>query len=261
MPASARIGEVTVRRLLDGQRLLVLAEGRFEPVFQAYDEHVRRWELPADGLTLSLARDGLTALALHLATRPLDETLGVTINLHEPPLNLFLGGDARENTIIARAFTENVRTADSSRLFVEAYRPETGPVSSSMDVAGLDVFRMFEDYYERSEQLPARVFALGGDRYGLVRALPDGGRERVQSMTHAEALALFEGPSTLLEEKTIRFRCGCTPEKILSVLRQMFGGREAELFGGEPGVEVFCPRCGARWWVERAAYDAADGEA
>jgi hypothetical protein len=59
-----------------------------------------------------------------------------------------------------------------------------------MDVAGLDVFRMLEDYYERSEQLPARVFALGDDRYGLARA-----------------------------------------------------------------------RCGARWWVERAAYDAASGEA
>ena len=27
--------------------------------------------------------------------------------------------------------------------------------------------------------------------------------------------------------------------------------------GGDPGVEAFCPRCGARWWIERAAYDAA----
>jgi hypothetical protein len=108
MPTSERIGETTVRRFLEGKRVLVLAEGRFGPIFQAYDEHVRRWELPADGLTTSLVRDGLVAIALHLSSRPLDEALGVTINVHEPPLNLFLGGDARENTVIARAFTENV---------------------------------------------------------------------------------------------------------------------------------------------------------
>ena len=38
---------------------------------------------------------------------------------------------------------------------------------------GLDVFRMFEAYYARSEQYPARFFTLGPERYGLVRALPN----------------------------------------------------------------------------------------
>jgi len=260
MSRSERIGETTIRRSLDEHRVLSLAEGRFEPIFRAYDEHVRRWELPADGLTMSLAHDGLAAMALHLSTRPLDETVGVTINIHSPPLNLFLGGDAEDHRVTARAFTDDVRTASSNRLFVESYRPEIGPTLSSMDVLGVDVFAMFEEYYTRSEQLHARFVSLDDDRYGLVQALPDGGRERLEAMTREDATLLFHGPQNFLEERPIRFLCGCTPERIVRVLREMFREREADLFHGEPGVEAFCPRCGARWWIERTKYEGATGE-
>jgi redox-regulated HSP33 family molecular chaperone len=255
MPHTDRIGEMTIRRSLDRQRVLALAEGHFDPLFRAYDEHVRRWELTIDGLALAMACDGLAAAALHVATRPPDETVGITVNIQHPPLNLFLAGDTRQGTVTGRIFTEGVRTAPTSRLFVESYRPDTGPVQSSMDVTGLDLFRIFEDYYARSEQLPARFFSLGGDHYGLVRALPDGGRERVEDMSPAEAAALFQSPLDPLEEKTIRFHCGCTPVKILRVLQQMFENREDELFGDALGVEAFCPRCGARWWIERSAFE------
>lgn len=255
MPHTDRIGETTIRRSLDRQRVLALAEGRFEPIFRAYDEHVRRWELASDGLGLAMACDGLAATALHVASRPPQETVGFTVNIHHPPLNIFLTGDTSQGTITGRVFTEGVRTAPSSRLFVELYRPETGAVQSSLDVTGLDVFRIFEDYYARSEQLPARFFSLGGDHYGLVRALPDGGRELVEDLSPAEAVALFQSPLDPLEERVIRFHCGCTPEKILHVLQQMFADRERELFGEASGVEAFCPRCGARWWIERRDFE------
>jgi redox-regulated HSP33 family molecular chaperone len=60
-----------------------------------------------------------------------------------------------------------------------------------------------------------------------------------------------------LGEHTLRFRCGCNPDKIVRALRDIFAGREAELFQDDAGVEAFCPRCGARWWISRDAYDAA----
>jgi hypothetical protein len=261
MPQPDRIGETTIRRSLDRQRVLALAEARFDPIFRAYDEHVRRWELAADGLALAMACDGLAATALHVATGAADETVGFTVNILQPPLNVFLAGDAGQGTITGRVFTEGVQTAAASRLFVESWRPATGPVQSSMDVSGLDLFRIFEDYYERSEQLPARFFSLGGDHYGLVRALPDGGRERVQEMSAAEAIALFQSPLDPLDERSIRFHCGCTPEKILHVLRQMFGDRPGELFGTAAGVEAFCPRCGARWWIQRSVFESKEDRA
>ena len=121
MPTTDRIGETLVRRWLDPQRRLSLAAGDFAPILRAYEEHVRRWELPTDGLSHAMMREGLSAFGLHLATRPASETLGITLNIHTPPLNIFLTGDAGERTLTGRAFTEDVQTATSSRLFVQAW--------------------------------------------------------------------------------------------------------------------------------------------
>lgn len=258
---SDRIGEATIRRALDPQHILSLAVGDFDLVFKAYEEHVRRWVLSLDDYARSRMQQGLAGLALHLSTRPAGETVGVTINMREPPLNLFLTGDAGERTFTGRAFTEDVQTGTSNRLFVQTFQPQTGVQLSAMDVNGADVLSVLEQYYERSVQHPARFVALGETRYGLVQALPDGGRERLQELSTEATAALFSGPLDPLDEKTLRFRCGCNPEKIVRALRQIFAGREEEeLFRGDPGVEAFCPRCGAQWWIERAAYDAGTDE-
>jgi hypothetical protein len=255
IPPPEKSGVATVRRYLDPTHVVSLAEADFEPIFRVYAEHVNRWELPLDGLSLTMMREGLAAMALHLVGRPPDESVGVTINVQTPPLNIFLTGDPGERTLTGRVFTEDVRTGSSSRMFVQAFRPATGPMQSTIDVDGLDVLGMFEQYYDRSEQSPARFFELGGDRYGMVRALPDGGADRVRALTADSAAALFAGETDLLETQAIRFRCGCNPDKIMAALRGIFSGKEEELFLGEPAVEAFCPRCGARWWIERTAYD------
>jgi hypothetical protein len=257
MTEGGRIGEAVIHRALDRDRVLSLAEGDFAPIFLAYEEHIRRWELPVTDVSRARMQEGLAALGLHLSTRPAGETVGLTVNIRQPPLNLFLTGDAGERTLTGRSFSEDVQTGPSNRLFVQTFRPRTGVQLSAMDVDGTSVLRMFEEYYERSEQFPARLVALGGTRYGLVQALPDGGRERVAALTPESTAALFATEHDALEEKTLRFRCGCNPEKIIGALRQIFAAREEELFRDDPGVEAYCPRCGARWWIERTAYDAA----
>jgi hypothetical protein len=40
------------------------------------------------------------------------------------------------------------------------------------------------------------------------------------------------------------------------MLRVIYASDPGDLFRGEPGVETFCPRCGARWWVERDLFSA-----
>jgi YVTN family beta-propeller protein len=182
MSATDKIGATTIQRWLDPRRILSLASGDFGAIFKAYEEHVRRWELPSDGLSFAMMRDGLAALGLHIVTRPTDETVGITFNIQKPPLNLFLTGDAGASTLTGRAFHDDVQTAESSRMFVQSVRPDLPPLQSTMDVQGVDVLRMFEEYYARSEQFPSRFVPLGGDRYGLVQALPDGGREVVEGL-------------------------------------------------------------------------------
>jgi hypothetical protein len=54
---------------------------------------------------------------------PHDETVGFTLNFKEPPTNLFITGDAAKNTFVGRAFEDGVATAESSRLYVQTFRP------------------------------------------------------------------------------------------------------------------------------------------
>jgi len=252
-------GEALIQRYLDSPRVLRIAAGDFGPIFRAYEEHVRRWELPLDEFGSRLVREGLATLALHLATRPADETVGVTLNFRTPPLNIFLTGNAGALTVTGRMFTEDVQTSATNRMFVQSYRPSTGQVQSAMDVDGLDVLSIFEDYYARSEQAATRFLAVGGDRFVMAQALPEGNRADVAALTPQAAAALLESGLELLAEQPVRFRCGCNRDKLLAALRLIFAGKETELFRGESGVDAFCPRCGARWWVDRAAYD--DGTA
>ncbi len=253
--ATERIGQAVIHRYLDSRQVMRLAAGDFTPIRHAYDEHVRRWELPQDEVGSRLVHDGLAAMALHLAIRPADETAGVTLNFRTPPLNVFLTGNAGAITVTGRVFTEDVQTAGASRMFVQSYRPTTGQIQSAMDMEGLDVLRIFEDYYARSEQAPTRFLSLPDGRFLMAQALPEGSPAEVAALTPESAAALLDGGLHHLAEQPVRFRCGCNRDKILAAMRLIFDGKDAELFRGESGVEVFCPRCGARWWIERSAYE------
>lgn len=233
----------------------MVAEGNFTAFFLAYVEHVRRWEVEVDGLTYTMMRQGLAAATLHLSARPLDESIGFTLNFREPPINIFLTGDASSSRVTGRVFTEGVRTTESSRLFVQSQRPGHDQMQSMVEVYGLDVLEVFEQYYARSEQEPARFFEPSEDRFLMIQALPDHDADWIAGLTpDSSADITFEGLDLLIE-RTFRFQCGCNHDKMLDALHTIFGADPGELFQGDSGVETFCPRCGSRWWIERADYD------
>ncbi len=235
---------------------MIVAEGSFGPLFRAYTEHVRRWEVEPDGLAFTMMRQGLGAAALHLCFRPHDESVGFTLNVRKPPVNIFITGDGETSTVTGRAFTEGVRTAEVSRLFVESQRPGQEQSRSLVEVDGLDVLQIFEQYYARSEQSPARLFEITDERFVMIKSLPDSSPEWLAGLDRERAATLDGDP---LDERVFRFQCGCSPEKMISALHTIFGpdlDTETGLFRGDPGVEAFCPRCGSQWWIERADYDA-----
>lgn len=245
-----RGGEVIIQRRFDRTRQAVLADGDFSLVFDAYREHVERWELPFDPFVEALMRQGLAATALHLSGRPYDESVGFTLNFREPPTNLFLTGDAAKSTIVGRAFTDGVATAESSRFSVQSARPNQPAFQSLIEVQGLDVLEVFEQYYRRSEQAPARFFELSGNRFLMIQALPDVDNEWLAGLDPAHADEIDLSADELLFTRGIRFQCGCNPARMLGMLRTIYAGRPDDLFQGDPGVETFCPRCGGRWWIE-----------
>lgn len=244
-----------VHRRYDPDRKVVLAWGDFGGLFASWIEHVRRWELPFDDLLRTMMQQGLAGLCLHVSCRPHDESVGLTLNFREPPINLFLTGDAPTSTVAGRAFVDGVRTAAGNRLFVQTQRPRQGAGQSMLDVQGLDVLEIFEQYYARSEQNLSRFFEFDGDRCLMVQGLPDSHHDWVAGLTPDSAREIDLTREAQLR-RTFRFQCGCSPRRILGALIGIFRRDPEDLFRGESGVETFCPRCGARWWIDRPEFDA-----
>lgn len=255
MEETYRPGEAAVRRYIDNSRWVVISEGDFGPLIDAWRLHASVWSPSSDGLGDMLMRQGLAAAALHLANRPRDEMVGWTLNLAEPPTNVFMTGDARQSNVTGRVFTEGVKTVAHSRLFVQSYRAGREPMESVIEVRGFDLLSIFEQYYQRSEQNPARFFQKENDEFFMVLGMPGVNRQWMAELDLPASLALID-EARLLEERPFRFECGCSPGKMLNALRDIFQADPEELFQGEAGVETSCPRCGRRWWIQRDQFQA-----
>lgn len=253
MHLEEHLGEATLRRLENRERNVIVAQTNAGSLHEAWLEHSRTWELDPDPLSSTMMRQGLAALALHLSSRPRDETTGFTFNFREPPLNIFLTGDASESTVTGRAYRDDVRTAKDNRLYVQTRRRDGKQSDSYIEFQGLDLVDIFEQYYERSEQYPARFFELSENDFGIVAALPGASSDWLFGLEREEFAPLV-AESRPLEDRIFRFGCGCNPQRMLVALRSVFQDDPDALFEGQDRVEAFCPRCGRRWWIARESY-------
>lgn len=137
-----------------------------------------------------------------------------------------------------------------------------------------DVLR---DYFERSEQLPTRLWlAAGRDGVAglLLQALPgavpdpDAWERTValaETLTHEELLELpvqqllhrlyHEDDVRLFDREPVGFHCDCSRQRIGDMIRSL-GREEAEsIIAERGGIEVDCEFCGAHY-----QFDAVDAE-
>ncbi len=254
----AMTAEAPIERRMDRDREIILARGDFTRLFAVFEDHVRTWGLHLDPLGLVMMRQALGGVALYLSSRPRNESCAFTLNFEKPATNIFVSGRSEEGTVTGRIFTENVATTGESRLFVQTSRAGGRDFTSVIDVTGLDVLLILEDYCARSEQAPARFFEIGDDDYLMVASLPREDRDWLSRLERDEALKLFE-EARPLDHKAFRFHCGCDPLRMQDVIKRMFGDRLDEVFGAEASVEVTCPRCGRRWTLRRDQVDGEDG--
>lgn len=249
-------GTARVSRHLVLPRESVFVRVELRELFAAYLAHVKRWEAPLDGLAETMMRQALGAAILHIVTRPPDETAAWTLNIHRPPLNLFFTARSADSSVIGRVFTEGVKTSETSRLFVESQRPQREPTRSAVEVQGLDVLQIFEQFYTRSEQTAARFFELSEYDLLMVQGLPDVDVGWIDGLTRDTVLDYIDDSRRLLDEREFELRCGCDAGRLLSVMKTLYAGKEDELFQGQDAIEAMCPRCGHRWPVLRAQFRA-----
>jgi molecular chaperone Hsp33 len=241
----------TIESIFVRHRNALLLRGQFTPVYTDYYLHLMRHQIRPPVELDQMLKDSLAMLALHLVARPWAETVAWTANLRAPRINLFVTGGSVDESITGRVFTEDVREPDRNFFYAQTTGAAATPRLSTLEIMGKDPIAWVSQYYEQSEQRPARAFRLEDENFALITAQPDCDLEWLESLDAATVAQISETEETKrLETRRFRFHCGCTLEKILPIL----GGwrnRLDELFEDSQFINLQCPRCAAKYHVTR----------
>lgn len=238
----------TVESVFVRGRNCLLLRADLSPLFVDYYLHLMQHGLRNAPCEDGIFKELLAFFTLHLVSRPWQEYHAWTVNAKAPSLaNYFVSGSSVDEEVVGRAFTENVREPEKNMLFAQNLARGKEPQTSVITLPGENVREWVEAYYRQSEQRMARCFDLGNDRYALLTAQPGADHDWLEALTTADVAALSETEQTkLLETRKFFFRCGCTAEKILPVIRAMQHDFADQL--SEQGfIEASCPRCGATY--------------
>jgi molecular chaperone Hsp33 len=242
-------------------RNVLLACGSFSELYVDYYLHLADHGLRHADAHDSLFKSALAMFTLHCASCPPNETIAWTLHFQEPFVNLFLGGDTEDSIVTGRVFAEDVKQMESNRIYADVARPGRELQRSVVSFDSGSAFAAVEAFYAKSEQLPARCFDLGDERFAIAFAHPDCDVPWFESLS-AEAIARVGEFETVvpMERRMFRWRCGCNEQKIFEVLAPLMRQDPGGLFGDADEVQVNCPRCAARYRVARAALEAFVGK-
>ena len=204
-----------------------------------------------------MLKEALAALTLHCAARPWNEAWAWTIHFQEPLLNLFVAGDNRRGLIIGQIFTENVKDDGRNLFCADLVRERADSRRSTIEFTASEPFSIVEEYYAQSEQRPARYFRHGPEDFVMITAQPGCDLTWLRALTDGRVRALDQTETlSLLEERSYRWGCGCSQERMFTILAPIMRGDPADLFGEEDLLRMSCPRCGALHLVTRESMEA-----
>ncbi len=242
----------TIESIFVRHRNALLLRGQFTPIYTDYYLHLMQHGIRPPAELDQMLKDTLAMLALHLVARPWAESIAWTVNLRAPRVNLFVTGSSFEEAVTGRIFTEDVREPDRNFFYSQTTSAENRkPSTTTLEIEGKDPVVWLAQFYDQSEQRPARAFRLEDENFAIIAAQPDCDLAWLESLDVAEVGKITETEeTTLLESRKFRFFCGCTLDKILPIL----GGWKArldDLFGDEEFINIQCPRCAAKYRVTR----------
>ena len=233
-------------------RNCLMLRGQFTDIYTDYYLHLMEHSIRYPEELDAMLKDALAVLTLHLTARPWSETIAWTVNLRAPRINLFVTGSSNEANITGRIFTENIREPDRNFFYSQTTTNNSQePRTSTLEVDDRDPVAWISQFYDQSEQRPARAVRLDDETYVLITAQPDADLEWLANLTTSDVEKIQTTEETkLLETRPFRFHCGCTLERILPILG-IWRDKPDELFHDALEINVQCPRCSANYIVTR----------
>jgi molecular chaperone Hsp33 len=257
MEDSTAIEGLEVRTYFVRERNALLARADFGELYVDYYLHQGQYGYHHAPEHDGMLKETLAALTLHCASRPWNESWAWTIHFQQPLLNLFVTGDNRRGTVVGQLFTENVKDAGHNVFCADVVRERAESRRSTINFDGTDPFAIVEQFYDKSEQRPARYFRFGPEDFVMISAQPQCDLQWLHSLDDEQIRNLDERETlSLLEQRSYRWGCGCSQERMFSILAPMMRRDPAELFGGEDSLRISCPRCGALHIITREALEA-----
>lgn len=245
----------TIESIFVRHRNALFVRGQFTPIYTDYYLHLMQNKLRHKEELDTYLKETITALTLHLTARPWAETVAWTVNMRAPRINLFVTGSSTKENIVGHLFTENVKEPDQSILHSQTIDETPHGRQSKIALEDKDPLSWLEQYYQQSEQRPARAFRLEDENFALIAAQPDCDLEWLESLTVADVNEIMNKEQTkLLETRKFKFHCGCSLERILPSL-SAYKGKADALFEGASELEIQCPRCGTHYIITPDMFD------
>jgi molecular chaperone Hsp33 len=263
-PNTADAG-IEVRTFFVRNRNALLARADFGELFVDYYLHLGSNQIKVVPEHDAMFRRVLAAFTLHCASRPWNELIAWTINFQQPLVNLFLTGDNDTGAITGRIFDENVKEGPENLFYTDVVfllpiRQAQGGLPkrrSAVTFAGSDPILAVEKFYAQSEQRAARYFQPAEENFALMVEHPDCDLTWFRGLTAENYRTLDEVETlTLMERRIYRWHCGCNQQRMMEVLAPGMQQDPEALFGGDPKLEIRCPRCGSRHTITREALEA-----
>ncbi|MDQ6860043.1 MAG: Hsp33 family molecular chaperone HslO [Verrucomicrobiota bacterium] len=248
---------LNVRTYFVRERNALVARADFGELYVDYYLHQGQYGYSHAPEHDGMLKEALAALTLHCASRPWNEAWAWTIHFQEPLLNLFVTGDNRRGIIVGQIFTENVKDDGRNLFCADLVKEREGSRRSAIEFTQRSPFAIVEEYYAQSEQRPARYFQHGPEDFVMISAQPGCDLDWLHNLD-AEKIRAFDGTETLslLEQRVYHWGCGCSQERMFSILAPIMRSNPAELFGEESVLRISCPRCGALHTITREALEA-----
>lgn len=249
--------ELEVRTYFVRKRNALLARAEFGSLYVDYYLHQGQYGYRHEPKFDEMLKEALAAMTLHCASRPWNEAWAWTIHFNEPLLNLFVSGDNRRGIVVGQMFTENVKDDGLNLFCADVVRERSDSRRSTIEFEGCDAFNIVEQFYAQSEQRPARYFRHGPEDFVMISAQPGCDLDWFYGLEGASVRNIDESETlSLLEHRSYRWGCGCSQERMFSILELMMRTDPGGLFGGENAIRISCPRCGALHIITREALEA-----
>lgn len=247
---------VDLRSYFVRKRNALLVRGRFSPLYLDYYLHLMQYGLQHAEPLDQMLKDTLAALALHLCSRPQDESCAWTVHVKEPQrANLFVTGSTRPGRVTGRLFTEDVRQEGAALFIAQTTRPDHQPRQSMIEFHGTDMLKAVEQFYTSSEQRLTRFFRLDDEEFVQISAEPDCDDVWLSELALENVLEIEATEHlTLLETRGYVFDCGCSVERLMPIIMRLPEDDLDHIFS-DGIAQITCPRCGSVYRTPKASFD------